>query len=91
MKIVRTVGILFVTMMAAFFLYACGGSDNGTSGPPLPTVTTLPADPIADTTATLNGTVNPNGQETEAWFEWDTDPNLANFTATSPQSVGSGT
>ncbi|MBE0568290.1 MAG: hypothetical protein IH577_01255 [Deltaproteobacteria bacterium] len=41
--------------------------------------------------ATVDGSVNPNGQETTAWFEWGTDPVLSTFSSTAGQSVGSGT
>ena len=37
-----------------------------------PEVTTGTADPVADTTATLNGTVDPNGEETSYTFEYGT-------------------
>ena len=56
-----------------------------------PTVTTNAATSVTIVGATVNGGVNPNGQATTAWFEWGTDPTLANFNSTSTQSVGSGT
>jgi plastocyanin len=37
-----------------------------------PTATTSAASAIGELTATLKGTVNPNGQATEYWFEWGT-------------------
>jgi lysophospholipase L1-like esterase len=40
--------------------------------------------------ADLNGTVNPNGFETTAWFEYGTDPSLINPGTTDNQLVGSG-
>ncbi len=47
-----------------------------TSGPGTPPiVTTLPASAIGTTTATLNGSANPNGTTTTAWFRyWTTNP-----------------
>ena len=33
--------------------------------------------PSRSTAPILNGSVNPNGLATSAWFEWGTDPNLA--------------
>jgi hypothetical protein len=48
------------------------------------------ASPVTTNNATLNGTVNPNGTATTAWFEWGADNTLASPTSTSPQSVGSG-
>jgi len=37
-----------------------------------PTAATDPASGVTSTQVTLNGTVNPLGQETSAWFEWGT-------------------
>ena len=39
-------------------------------------------------TATLNGSVNPNGVDTTAYFQWGTTASYGSFTT--PQSVGSG-
>src|SRR3990172_1504541 len=54
-----------------------------------PLVTTLPASGMLNDAATLNGTVNPMGTNTTAWFEWDSS--LAYGNSTPPQGVGSGT
>ncbi|MEX2055284.1 MAG: sialidase family protein, partial [Candidatus Andersenbacteria bacterium] len=56
-----------------------------------PVVTTDAASPISSTSATLNGSVNPNGLATTAYFEWGTISTLSTFTATSSQSIGLGT
>jgi hypothetical protein len=62
-----------------------------TMGPtPTPTVTTDEADTITNTTATLHGTVNPNGASTTAEFLYGTSPTLAGGTTTTPQSIGAG-
>lgn len=62
------------------------GTANGTiltfttAGPPLtavPVVTTLVAGPVATTTATLRGTVNPSSIQTTYWFEYSTDSSFA--------------
>ena len=45
-----------------------------------PTVTTSNATAISQTTATLNGSVTPNGANTNAWFEWGTTPSYGSFT-----------
>jgi hypothetical protein len=45
---------------------------------------------ISGTTATLNGSVNPNGLETEYYFSYGTDPGNLN-SSTTAQSVGSST
>jgi hypothetical protein len=44
----------------------------GAGGPPQ--VSTLSATTVTTERATLNGTVNPDGSPTAAWFEWDTTP-----------------
>ncbi|NIO55187.1 MAG: hypothetical protein GTN72_03420 [Candidatus Latescibacteria bacterium] len=55
-----------------------------------PGAATYPATWITTTGANLNGTVNPNGFATEAWFEWGTSSSsLSNRTG--KQSMGSGT
>ncbi len=46
---------------------------------------------VTSTSATLNGTVNPNGLATTAYFEWGTSSTLATFSTTPFQSIGSGT
>jgi CubicO group peptidase (beta-lactamase class C family) len=61
------------------------------AAPGLPTVTTAAATGVTTSGAMLNGSVNPNGLTTTAWFEWGTSPTLATFTATASQAVGSGT
>ena len=55
-----------------------------------PAVATLSASSAAGATATLNGSVNPNGLSTTAWFEWGTSATFATFNQTPAQSVGSG-
>jgi len=54
-------------------------------------VVTLPASAITGTTATLNGTVNPNGVSTTYQFESSTSPSLATFTPSTTGNAGSGT
>jgi len=56
-----------------------------------PIVTTLPVSGMINDTATLNGTVNPNGAETTAWFEWRSAYDRDYVNRTTPQSVGSDT
>jgi hypothetical protein len=72
----------------------CSGFDYATAdfvAIPAPTVTTSAASSVTTTTATLNGSANPNGIATNAWFEWGTDSTLATNNATSSQAIGSGT
>jgi len=54
----------------------------------LPSVTTLAASSITAMSATLNGTVNPNGSSTTAYFEWHPDTGAINQSAL--LSLGSG-
>ncbi|HMI81944.1 MAG TPA: fibronectin type III domain-containing protein [Solirubrobacterales bacterium] len=54
-----------------------------------PSVETLPATSVAETTATLNGKVNPNGLETKFYFEYGTTTSYGS--KTSEVSAGSGT
>ncbi len=53
--------------------------------PPPLVVTTLPAQNIGATNATLRGTVNAGGIAAAAWFEWGTTTNYGN--STPPQTV----
>lgn len=55
-----------------------------------PTVTTVAADNVTSTTATLHGQVNPNLLATNAWFEYGTDSTLVVFTKTADVAIGSG-
>lgn len=54
-----------------------------------PAVTTAAASSITSASATLNGSVNPNGGATSAYFEWGANCTLSNTTPAQP--VGSGT
>jgi hypothetical protein len=56
--------------------------------PILPTTNTNAATGIGTVDATLHGTVNPNGDNTAAWFEWGTNSGLSSFLGTSHQSLG---
>ena len=56
-----------------------------------PAVTTLTATGVGTTGATLNGSVNPNGLTTDAWFEWGSSADLVTFDTTPAQAVGAGT
>lgn len=56
-----------------------------------PTVTTGGAGSIGTTTATLNGSVNPNGQPTMAYFEWGPTTSYGNADPNPYFNVGYGT
>jgi hypothetical protein len=55
-----------------------------------PTVATAAAASVTSSSATLNGSVNPNGSSTTAWFEWGTSGTLETYSSTAAQSIGSG-
>ncbi|MFH0889258.1 MAG: formylglycine-generating enzyme family protein [Planctomycetota bacterium] len=89
------IGILFVAYVTTFNYGGCGGGGGGSSGsstPPVttpPSVATLPATDVTQTTATLNGTVNPNGVNTSVCFQFGTS--TAYDSTTASQNIGSGT
>ncbi len=66
-----------------------GGDQSFTTLPPPPAVTTSAPTFVMSTGATLNGTVNPNGGPTTAYFEYGTTTSYGSQTAT--QNLGSGT
>ena len=74
------------TVYGGILSFNTSGSGNNYSGQPL--VTTVSASPIYQNSALVNGSVNPNGGYTTAWFQWGTNNNLGNTTIS--QSVGSG-
>ncbi|HEV2352239.1 MAG TPA: choice-of-anchor D domain-containing protein [Terriglobia bacterium] len=64
---------------------------NG-STPVAPTTTTTGSMSVTPNSATLSGTVNPNGLDTQVWFRYGTDPALSNNVLTTPQQdQGAGT
>ncbi len=62
---------------------------NGTPVNPPPTATTTAATNVSFTSATLNGTVNPNGTSTTVTFEWGTTMSYGNV-VTADQSPVDG-
>jgi hypothetical protein len=70
------------------WLYGDGGR-SCTPDPVPPTVTTNTASGVVPTGATLNGTVNPNGKSTTAFFQYGLTSSYGSSTAS--QAVGSGT
>ena len=67
---------------------ACGGDQTFVLQKPI--VTNSAATLTNGTTAVLNGSANPNGLPTQAWFEWGIDNNYINSTNALPDP-GSGT
>lgn len=82
-----------------FYYRAAASSSAGTTKgvilsfttPPrgAPTVETRGAT-FTRTSATVTANVNPEGLPTNGWFEWGTSGDLANFSTTPSQPVGSG-
>jgi uncharacterized repeat protein (TIGR01451 family) len=66
------------------FTTSYGGSQGSA-----PSAVTYSASSIGQNSGTLNGTVNPNGLSTTAWFEWGSNSSLGSVTGS--QSVGNGT
>ncbi len=87
-KLSPRLDVLFLTNESG---YTPNDVDAAKALSPAPAATTNTAASITFSGATVNGGVNPNGQATTAWFEWGTSPTLATFSATSNQSLGSGT
>jgi hypothetical protein len=56
-----------------------------------PTVTTSPATSITSTGATLNGSVNPNGQQTSYAFQWGPTSDYGHETTLTSAGSGTGT
>ena len=63
------------------------GADRTFQATGTPTVTTKPASSVKDSSATLNASVNPNGQATSVYFEYGTSTSYG--AKTSPKSIGS--
>jgi hypothetical protein len=56
-----------------------------------PTAETQPASSVSTTAATLNGSVNPKGFETQYKFEYGTSTSYGSTVPASPESIGSST
>ncbi len=64
------------------------GDATVTVGAP-PGVKPLAPTGVTGSDAYLQGTVNPNNDPTNGWFEWGTDPRFGSYAQTTPKSVGS--
>jgi hypothetical protein len=85
-----TLGVTYHFRIAATNDYGVVyGSDQSFTTLPLPQVSTLPATGVSTNGATLDGTVNPNGYPTTAWFQWGATTNYGNLTSVT--ALGSGT
>ncbi|MGA3172012.1 MAG: fibronectin type III domain-containing protein [Chthoniobacteraceae bacterium] len=92
-------GIIDLTADTTYHFQVTGSNVNGIvsgsdqtfttlMGNPLPTVTTNAASPIGATVAILNGSVNPNGFTTSAYFEYGLDTNYGSITGTNTSFSG---
>ncbi len=94
MRIRRSTGFFVLSLITAFILSACGGGGGDSAPAPAPlaptTTTSIVTTPNIDN-ALINGSVNPNGLATTAWFEYGTDPALSTFTKTADQGIAVGT
>ena len=94
MKVCRRHATGYFALFLFILLLSLGCGGGGGSGennpPPSPTTTTAAATGISLHIATLNGTVNPHAQATNAWFEWGMDNALVNPTLTTAQAIGAG-
>ena len=91
MQLRRTTSFFVLSLIVAFILSACGGGGGDSTAPPTPVVVTGSATGITNVGATLNGTVNPNGLATEAWFQWGTSSTMTTFDNTAKQPFAAGT
>jgi Ca2+-binding RTX toxin-like protein len=67
------------------------GEDQTFTTLKIPTVSTLGASSVKSTTATLSGTVNPEGAATTYQFAYGTTTSYGSKVPTTPKSVGAGT
>ena len=88
MKIIKhiRVPLTVVSVIAATVLMSAAATASSVKAA-APTATTLAASNVTSTTATLNGTVNPGGLATTAWFQWSPPDGDSNTV----QGIGSGT
>jgi len=69
---------------------ATGGTVS-VQAPTAPTVATGSASAVTSNSATLGGSVNPNGADTHVWFQYSTNSSMTGSTSTPQQDIGSGT
>jgi hypothetical protein len=79
----------FVMLVALGLLLAAPGAAAPAKAPVPPGATTLAANNVTQTSANLNGSVNPNGEATDVYFEYGTTTSYGAMTSVS--SAGSGT
>ncbi|MFQ5470674.1 MAG: DUF2341 domain-containing protein [Gammaproteobacteria bacterium] len=62
-------------LIAILNLAGCGSGFKDLPEPPLVQTQSVPEQKVAQTSATLQGIVNPNGSDVAAWFEWGLSEN----------------
>jgi lysophospholipase L1-like esterase len=82
----RYVFFVILHVVGIVSLVSCSWRISGEGSVSPPAVHTQPASFILTDRAVLNGTVNPNGSDADAWFEYGTDPALPTWTATPRQA-----
>lgn len=87
----RIIFFPFLSLLLLCLLSSCGDSGDGEESTSSPIAVSVAATSINENSATLNGTVNPNGLATRAWFEYGTDPGLQTHASTTDQDAGDGT
>jgi hypothetical protein len=68
-----------------------GAINSFTTTALIPTVTTGASSSVTSGGASVAGTVNPNGADTKAWFQYGTSSTLSGASSTAMQDLGSGT
>ena len=81
----NTYGTVYGSILSFTTNYGGGGGGQGSA----PSANTLSAFSISQNSATLAGSVNPNGLSTDIYFEYGTSYSLGN--TTNNQQIGSGT
>jgi hypothetical protein len=87
----RIAGLLVMVLLVGCGGGGGGGGGNipqGSGGIPIASVSATTS--INQSGAVLNGNVTPNGLDTQAWFEYGTDPGLLTYTGTPEQEIGQG-
>ena len=82
----RYVFFVVLHLVGIVSLVSCSWRKPGEGSGSPPAIYTRPASSILTDRAVLNGTVNPNGSDTDAWFEGGTDPAMSTWTTTRRQS-----
>ncbi|MHB8658801.1 MAG: hypothetical protein ACYC91_12760 [Solirubrobacteraceae bacterium] len=77
---------LLLSVLVMFGMTSVGGALAASA--PAPVVATAPASGLSSNQATLNGTVDPNGQSTQLAFQWGPTSGYGHETAINPAGAG---